>query len=63
MTEKLSVHLGFCNPFQLGTDIDLMAKHRLSLRTVATASAGKFEERGGLRLVVSKAGAEKGVPS
>jgi len=38
-----------------------MAIHLLSPRKVATASPGKYEDGGGLRLVVSKAGAKKWV--
>lgn len=38
-----------------------MAIHKLSLRKVATAVAGKYEDGGGLRLVVSKSGAKKWV--
>jgi integrase len=36
-----------------------MAIHKLSPRKVATASVGKYEDGGGLRLVVSKTGAKK----
>jgi len=36
-----------------------MAIHKLSPRKVATASAGKYEDGAGLRLVVSKSGAKK----
>ncbi len=38
-----------------------MAIHKLSPRKVATAGAGKYEDGGGLRLVVSKGGAKKWV--
>ncbi len=38
-----------------------MAIHKLSPRKVATASSGKYEDGGGLRLVVSKSGAKKWV--
>ena len=38
-----------------------MAIHKLSLRKVATAGPGKYEDGGGLRLVVSKSGAKKWV--
>jgi len=38
-----------------------MAIHRLSPRKVATAAPGKYEDGGGLRLVVSNAGAKKWV--
>jgi hypothetical protein len=38
-----------------------MAIHLLSPRKVATAGPGKYEDGGGLRLVVSKAGAKKWV--
>ena len=38
-----------------------MAIHKLSVRKVATASPGKFEDGYGLRLVVSKSGAKKWV--
>ncbi len=38
-----------------------MAIHKLSQRTVATADAGKYEDGGGLRLVVAKSGAKKWV--
>ena len=38
-----------------------MAIHKLSLRKVATAGSGKYEDGGGLRLVVSKLGAKKWV--
>ncbi|MEK9673082.1 MAG: Arm DNA-binding domain-containing protein, partial [Rhodospirillaceae bacterium] len=36
-----------------------MAIHKLNPRKVATASPGKYEDGGGLRLVVSKTGAKK----
>lgn len=38
-----------------------MAIHKLSPRKVATAGTGKYEDGGGLRIVVSKAGAKKWV--
>ncbi|WP_288901628.1 site-specific integrase [uncultured Sneathiella sp.] len=38
-----------------------MAIHRLTPRKVATASSGKYEDGGGLRLVVSNAGSRKWV--
>lgn len=38
-----------------------MAIHKLTPRKVATAAPGKYEDGGGLRLVVSKAGAKKWV--
>lgn len=38
-----------------------MPIHKLSLRKVATAGPGKYEDGGGLRLVVSKSGAKKWV--
>lgn len=38
-----------------------MAIHKLNPRKVATAGPGKYEDGGGLRLVVSKAGAKKWV--
>jgi integrase len=38
-----------------------MAIHKLSPRKVATAGPGKYEDGGGLRLVVSKSGAKKWV--
>ena len=38
-----------------------MAIHRLTPRKVATANAGKYEDGGGLRLVVSASGAKKWV--
>ena len=36
-----------------------MAIHKLALRKVATAGPGKYEDGGGLRLMVSKSGAKK----
>ena len=38
-----------------------MAIHKLTPRKVATAGSGKYEDGGGLRLVVSKSGAKKWV--
>ena len=38
-----------------------MAIHKLTPRKVATAGPGKYEDGGGLRLVVSKLGAKKWV--
>ena len=38
-----------------------MAIHRLTPRKVATATAGKYEDGGGLRLIVSNLGAKKWV--
>ncbi len=38
-----------------------MAIHKLKPRKIATATAGKYEDGGGLRMVVSKAGAKKWV--
>jgi hypothetical protein len=38
-----------------------MAIHRLSPRKITTALPGKYEDGGGLRLVVSKLGAKKWV--
>jgi len=38
-----------------------MAIHRLTPRKVATATAGKYEDGGGLRLIVSGSGAKKWV--
>ena len=38
-----------------------MAIHKLSARKVETAPAGKYEDGGGLRLVVSASGARKWV--
>jgi len=38
-----------------------MAIHRLSARKIETATSGKYEDGGGLRLAVSNAGAKKWV--